>query len=284
MSFLHHIRRCNRFDPTHFRPFEVAGQQVGRVRTEFATRLAAFPEVFTVKDDRVALDHRLADAATRTRVLREVTGQLAAAGALPAPRGEHYPVVTEWGQPPLLVIDRELVSAFGLRAFGVHVNGVVRSADGMKLWIGRRAPDKSVEPNKLDNMVAGGQPVGLSLADNLVKEAAEEAAIPAQLARRAVPVGAIRYCMEGRLGLKPDTLFVYDLEVPADFVPHNTDGEIAEFTLMAVEEVAELVRTTEAFKFNVALVLIDFLIRTGRLSPDTEPDYLALVGGLRGGF
>ena len=30
----------------------------------------------------------------------------------------------------------------------------------------------------LDNTVAGGQPIGLSLRDNLAKEAAEEAAIP----------------------------------------------------------------------------------------------------------
>ena len=36
--------------------------------------------------------------------------------------------------------------------------------------------------------------------------------------------------------MRDDVLFVYDLEVPADFVPHNTDGEIVDFTLMPAGE------------------------------------------------
>ncbi len=284
MSFLDHIRRCNAYDPSHFRPFEVGGQTVGRLRTEFATRLAAFPDVFAVKDDRVTLLDSHSTPAMRTRVMREVVQRLGAAGALPKPRGEDYPVVTGWGGEPLLLLDRGVVSAFGVRAFGLHVNGYVREGDLLKLWIGRRAPDKSVEPNKLDNMVAGGQPAGLTLAENLVKEAAEEADLPRSLAERAVAVGALTYCMEGELGLKPDTLFVYDLEMPADITPRNTDGEISSFALMDVAEIADLVRRSREFKFNVALVIIDFLIRHGLLTPDDEPDYMELVTGLRARF
>jgi hypothetical protein len=137
-----------------------------------------------------------------------------------------------------------------------------------------------VEPNKLDNLVAGGQPAGLTLAQNLLKESAEEASIPAELASQARSVGAITYGMEGTFGVKRDTLFLYDLEVPADFVPRNADGEIAEFSLRSVDAVAELVRNGLDFKYNVALVIIDFLIRHGRLTPENEPDYLDLVSGL----
>jgi len=43
------------------------------------------------------------------------------------------------------------------------------------------------------------------------------------------------------------------------------------------------VRSGSDFKFNVNLVIIDFLIRHGYLSPDLEPDYLGLVSGLRRG-
>jgi hypothetical protein len=39
------------------------------------------------------------------------------------------------------------------------------------------------------------------------------------------------------------------------------------------------VRDSEDFKFNVALVIIDFLIRRGFVTPD-DPDYVALVDGL----
>jgi len=195
-------------------------------------------------------------------------------------RGEMFPVVTRWGEAPLALIDRGAVPVFGLKAFGIHINGYVRGKDGLKLWIGRRALDKAVEPGKLDNMVAGGQPAGLSLTDNLVKEAHEEAGVPRELALRAVPAGAITYRMEAERGLKPDTMFVYDLEVPADFVPRNQDGEITAFMLMDPGEVIEQVRSSYDFKFNVNLVLIDFLIRTGHIRPETEPDYVALVTGL----
>ena len=51
------------------------------------------------------------------------------------------------------------------------------------------------------------------------------------------------------------------------------------FRLLPLEEVQWLVRDTEEFKLNCALVVIDFLIRHGRLAPEAE-GYLALVDGL----
>ncbi len=38
--------------------------------------------------------------------------------------------------------------------------------------------------------------------------------------------------METALGIRDDVLFVYDLEVPAEFVPQNRDGEFVDFALM----------------------------------------------------
>jgi len=69
--------------------------------------------------------------------------------------------------------------------------------------------------------------------------------------------------------------------VPVGFDPRNTDGEIESFRQMELGEVAERVRDTQDFKFNVNLVLIDFLVRHGRLCPDSEPAYVELVRGLR---
>ncbi|MFX8727614.1 hypothetical protein ABTM60_20280, partial [Acinetobacter baumannii] len=83
----------------------------------------------------------------------------------------------------------------------------------------------------------------------------EEAGLTAELAGQAVPVGAIRYVMEVPEGVKPDTLFLSDLELPAGFVPHNTDGEVEKFELWPLAAVAERLRTTDDFKFNVNLVL-----------------------------
>ena len=124
-------------------------------------------------------------------------------------------------------------------------------------------PNKQLDPSKLDHIVAGGVPAGLTPAETLVKEAAEEAAIPASLASLAVPVATITYAMERPEGLRRDLLFCYDLEVPAEFRPEATDGEVEAFELWPIARVMQTVRDTDEFKFNVNLVLIDLFRRQG---------------------
>ncbi|MBX6368409.1 MAG: DUF4743 domain-containing protein, partial [Rhodospirillales bacterium] len=97
---------------------------------------------------------------------------------------------------------------------------------------------------------------------------------------KAVPVGAVSYRLDWDVGTRDDVLFVYDLELPAEVTPRNTDGEIVEFKLRPVAEVIEDVRRGDGFKFNVNLVLIDYALRRGVVSPD-DPEYLSLVTGLR---
>lgn len=281
MSLIDHIKRCNAFDPAEYRPFKISNRRIGAIQHRLAEKLAAFPETFTVAGDCVHLDDRLTSPLARTEAVGAVLDRLRQDGDFPKALGEDYRVVTRWGEDPLFLIDRSAISVFGLRAFGVHLNGYVRQGGTIKLWIAQRAADRKVEPEKLDNMAAGGQPAGLTLQDNLIKEAAEEAGIPRTIALRAIPTGMLNYCMAGEWGLKPDTLFVYDLEVPVDFTPRNTDGEISRFFLMEIDEILDLLRRTTRFKFNVPLVLIDFFVRHGVLSPDDEPDYEDLVRGLR---
>jgi 8-oxo-dGTP pyrophosphatase MutT (NUDIX family) len=171
------------------------------------------------------------------------------------------------------------VPFFGVRAYGIHLNGYRHLGGRLHLWIGRRAADKRVAPDKLDNIVAGGIGNGHGIAATLVKEADEEAAIPAAMAERAVPVGAVSYVMQTELGVRDDILFVYDLELPADFVPHNGDGEIAHFELMPADDVLRRIRRTDDFKFNVNLVILDFALRHGLIAVD-DPEYLDVASGL----
>lgn len=280
MALIDHLTRCNRWTPEHFQPFWIGGAAVGRVHREIALRLHDFPDLFVQHDRGVSLSDSLSDPAERSKAMRKVVARLAQDGLIGRLRGEDYRVVADWGDRPLLQLDRAAIPAFGCKAFGIHVNGVVQRRDGLFLWIGKRAAGRDVEPGKLDNMVAGGQPAGLSLRDNLLKEAAEEAGITRQLAGSAVPVGAITYCMEEGVGLKRDTLFLYDLAMPPDVIPVAVDGEVEQFTLWAATDLRDQLRDGFAFKFNVALVLIDFMLRRGVLSPEEEPDYLALVEGL----
>jgi 8-oxo-dGTP pyrophosphatase MutT (NUDIX family) len=173
----------------------------------------------------------------------------------------------------LAQIDRGAIPSFGIQALGVHVNGLVQRADGLHVWIARRAMNKLLDPGKLDHIVAGGVPAGLSPAETLVKEAGEEAAIPPEVAALAVHVGAFGYAMERPEGLRRDWVHCYDLMLPEDFIPEAADGEVAGFELWPLARAFETVRDTDEFKFNVNLVLIDLFIRQGLIA-GTEADSL----------
>ncbi|MBM3486085.1 MAG: DUF4743 domain-containing protein [Alphaproteobacteria bacterium] len=281
MSFLDRIAECNRHDLAGFVRFVVAGTPVGWVKRSFAARLTGFPDVFTVDDETVAISPLLATYEARTRAVADALRGFAADGTIKGWRGELYPVGAGFHGPHLLAMERTAIPFFGVRAYGVHVNGFVRRATGLEMWIGRRAVDKPTFPGMLDNFVAGGQPVGIGLLDNVIKEADEEAGVPAALARQARPIGLVSYCQETADGLKPDVLFNFDLELPDDFAPINRDGEIAAFHRWPVERVMAITETTRKFKFNCNLVNIDFFVRHGLIPPD-HPDYVEIVRGLHG--
>ena len=280
MSYFDHIRACNQYDLSGFAPFTIDGARVGWVRPGFAAHLSAWDHLFSV-DERgaVALHTEGGDIEQRSRPLAPVLEELVRQGVLAYLHGEQYVATPGGREDGLVLIDRAASPWFGIRAFGQHLNGYVRDHDGIKLWIGRRAADRIHYPGRLDHLVAGGLPHGISLYDNLIKECREEAGIPEALARRAIPVGLITYVAETRQGLKPDTLYCYDLELPVDFQPRCTDGEVETFQLMPVDQVMQLVRDTDEFKLNCNLVIIDFLVRHGFLGPE-QPHYAELVTGL----
>jgi isopentenyldiphosphate isomerase len=144
----------------------------------------------------------------------------------------------------------------------------------------RRSYDKPTFPGELDNTVAGGQPAGIGLRDNLIKECAEEAAIPRALAMQAKAVSFVSYLNQSGPQLKPDLMTCFDLELPEDFTPYANDGEVHSFELWPVQRVFETVRDSTEFKYNCNLVLIDFFVRHGLLSAD-DPQFVAIVSGLK---
>ena len=280
MSFLERIQACNRCDLSGFIPFVVDLHTIGWVRPYFAEHLAKADQVFKVTDESVSFSDELDTPAARSAAIAAIAPDWVENGLVAKLRNEIYPARKTWSDVDYFQLDRALAPLFGIRAYGVHLNGYVERHDGIHLWIGRRSADRRIEPDKFDNMVAGGQPANLGLMENLIKECAEEADVPRALVETATPVGTVSYCFETEAGLKLDTLFCYDLVVPEDFEPRNQDGEIADFRLMPVQDTLALIRAGDAFKFNVSLVILDFAIRRGILSPDTEPDYEAILGGL----
>ena len=280
MSLLDRVRSCHRRELSHFRPFCIGPTQLGWVRHDFAEHFRRFPKAFEVAANEVRLAPDLDDFDRRSTAVAEAFRALAEEGVVTGWRGEDYAVASGFYDPPLMRIERAGVPKLGVRAYGVHVNGYVGRGAGLRMWIGRRSKTKPTAPGKLDHVVAGGQPIGVGLLENVIKECREEASMPAMLAGRAQPTGFVSYLMENEEGMRNDILFTYDLELPADFVPLNTDGEIDEFFLWPVERVVQILADTDEFKFNVALVIIDFLVRHGLLTPD-DSDYIDIVAGLR---
>ena len=119
-------------------------------------------------------------------------------------RDEAFDVRARPDGPVLGMVDRGALPVLGIEAVGVHLNGLVRRADGLHVWVARRAADKKLDPGKLDHLVAGGVSAGLSPHETLVKEAAEEAGLPEPLLAGAVLRGMISYVMERPEGLRRD--------------------------------------------------------------------------------
>ena len=83
--------------------------------------------------------------------------QLREDGSLTGWRSESYPVLTGFHSEPLALVERAAAVHLGIKAYGVHVNGFVRAASGIELWVATRSRDKPTWPGKLDHIVAGGQ-------------------------------------------------------------------------------------------------------------------------------
>ena len=277
-GYLRHFHACNRHNMGHFRPFYVDGHNYGWVCEDLAKSLPHDIAGIIPCGDGITFANSITDFATRSGVFAEATNHISKVRNKPI-RNEMYPLVLQWGDAPLAQLDRVAVPWFGVRAFGVHVNGFVRKKDGIYIWVGERALDRRVDPGKLDNMIGGGQPIGLSIRENLRKEAMEEAGIVPALIDTAKHVRTMRYRLERNSGLRNDTLFIFDLELAEDFVPQNTDNEVAAFHLLPAAEVATIIHDTDHFKFNCNMVIVDFLVRHGHIGP-THPEYQALMSFL----
>ncbi len=272
MSYLDHIKNCNRYKSDDFIPFIVAGKQYGRITKVFSKHLTRWEDVFNFSDFGITLNPTLSTPEVRTKAIAPILKLLHEEGIIDSWVGELYAVNNYYGEVPVFLMERAAVSFFGVRGYGVHANGLVEKPDGTYIWIARRTENKPFWPGKLDQMVAGGQPAGLGRVENLIKESAEEANIPESIIGTPELASTLHYRGASSRGMNVDTLFNYDLYLPEDFVPENTDGEVDEFILISLNEMAYITETTNDFKDNCNLVNIDLLIRRGLIN-GSHPEF-----------
>lgn len=178
------------------------------------------------------------------------------------------------GHNSLLKMDRSATCLFGVRKYGIDINGYVKHPTwGLCLWLQQRSDTKETWPGKWDNMVGGGLSVGYGIKETAIKEAAEEASIPENLIKNLTSAGCVSFFFENEQGLFPNTEFVFDLELPIDFEPKNADGEVQKFELLPAGECLERAFGPE-FKTTSCPVVIDFLIRHGFITPENGKSLL----------
>ena len=210
------------------------------------------PHPSAIKDKRQGeiIAHTLENARDK-RIFKAVTGK--------AWRNELFQVP---GLGDLHVgIERSGSFLFGVVTFGVHCTGYVEGNDGLKIWAPRRARTKPTYGGMLDNTVAGGMAMGDDAFATLVKEASEEASLPAKLVRERVKAcGTVSYFhvqakKDGEPSglLQPTCKYVYDLKLPAETKPHAGDDEVEGFELLTVDQIKdELVRIPVPYKVNLS--------------------------------
>jgi 8-oxo-dGTP pyrophosphatase MutT (NUDIX family) len=256
-------------------PFYVREHPVGWLRPSFADQLRRWPHVFDVNPAFVTLRAKPDTVAGRTAALAEVTRELAKDGVILGWRDEVVRVSHHYAAPELLRIERAASRHFGMMSYGAHLNAFSRVNGLAHAWIARRSPSKSIDPDRLDNLVGGRIAAGSTVDETLLKEAWEEAGIPPALLEEAQCVSAVRVEYSVPEGLHREILFVHDAWLPEDFKPANQDGEVAEIRRLPLEEVVQLILEGE-FTLDAGTVMIDGLLRQGVLAPE-DPLYLELL-------
>ncbi|KAJ3147619.1 hypothetical protein HDU89_005236 [Geranomyces variabilis] len=278
---------------------------VGFIRPALAPYLLAHPDVFLSTPhaagsaSSIVIHPALATPADRTRAVEDVlliwrdairgvdNSTITFADAdrqmftcLKGWRNERYSVHGGSKHGVLFDLERAATGLLGIRAYGCHLNGFVRSAhdNSIRMWIARRSETKQTYPGMLDNLVGGGLASTTTPLANIVKECGEEAGLnPQYVAEHITSVGVLTFFLDdAERGWVPDTEYVYDIELPDSFVPQPVDGEVQAFHLMELGAVVERLRAGE-FMNESALVVIDFLIRFGYVTPMNEPDYVEIV-------
>lgn len=226
----------------------------------------------------------------RTAALDNVTTQLLSLGVISHKHSDMYPVSsfseqTRFEDSPhnLALVNRSTAPYLGIDSIGVHLHCYVcqrEKGDNKRLiegvWLAKRASTKSHHPNLWDPTVAGGQPVHLSLYENVIKEAQEEAGVPSEWLRldgsrtsqygtvftdhTDDPVTVTTAKPDGTC-LKRSIYYSFDLEVPRDWSPISVDGEVSEFKLYSVKELEEELRYGNSLRPAMRSVLLDFMMR-----------------------
>ncbi len=166
---------------------------------------------------------------------------------------------TPFGIKNIFEIDRKLLSILGLPQYGIHGNAWSLKKNRVIFYFAKRSKKLDDFPGYYDNLFAGGQPAGISILDNLKKEACEEAGIKNILSKNLVKGSTVNYFHEHRDKIHSGIIFNYHLEIENNNFS-NKDGEVESFISEDAFEIYKLLETN-TLKPNCIIPIADFFLR-----------------------
>ena len=251
------------FMPIYFSRGNHEDLLIGHLNPDFITHLQELFNKQSVPLARMSHD-RLSIQLGRPKDLSATLSLLAnhmrQGGFIPGWRNEEFAWVDQNGHK-YFRLERAAFRTFGFRSMATHINGYTKADT---IWLGRRSENKPTDPGKLDNLAAGGISADETPWVNARRELWEEAGVPEQISDDIEPVGRIhmRRIANDR-GFHDEQLFIYDLELPKQFIPTNHDGEVSGFIEVSYTEAAARILADE-FTSDAAFVTADFILRRNK--------------------
>jgi 8-oxo-dGTP pyrophosphatase MutT (NUDIX family) len=205
---------------------------LGWLPRQRAQQLVVFMRRCTLSQQTLIWNTRHQNSLERSHDVQSFLKDQAQKGRLTGWRNEFYSLWPDPATPPdpgispWLCIERAGFRHLGLMSHAVHINGFC--ADG-SLWCGHRASGKTTDPDLFDNLTAGGLPAGEKASATAERELFEEAGLTLTPKHSLSWAGAVRTQRTEPQGWHDEVLWVYNLDMPESFQPHNKDGEVQAF-------------------------------------------------------
>lgn len=151
---------------------------------------------------------------------------------LPPRRNERLDVVTPAGVPTGFTLER---SAFRFLGLTTRCVAAVAFTPDCCVWLGRRSPRKRINPGLWDTLARGLVAAGETPDEALRRETLEEAGLTEPDVRFAAPPLVHHTCRKVPEGILSEITYTYRAETACGIVPHNRDGEVAEFKSVPLE-------------------------------------------------
>ncbi len=247
------VRRAQQLPPAGSRPVTIAGRVGGWIGAGALAAIASLPGV-RIEPEAAHLTAAPGAGLGLDAVLQGVARALRDAGCIRSWRDELLDVVAEGRQ--LGRIERGAVRPLGLLTQAVHLNAW--SPDG-RLWVARRALDKSTDPGLWDTLSGGLVAASEDPESALLRETHEEAGLPAVALASHGPLRMVLR-MHRRLpdGYQVETVLLSDCVLDGAAVPVNLDGEVLEFRCVDLVQLWDMI-THGAFTLEAELSILDSL-------------------------